>query len=133
MPPILSGGYFRVERKIASNAGWEFFRMRIIREKQIDWIRRGECKRCGICCQGDKISPQPGQENEYVQEFVKIIGSDCPHLEGDLAGRAGCAIYPNRYSECQVFPSRPEDLDLINGTCGFYFIKRGDESGKDGY
>ena len=97
--------------------------MSVEREKQSVWVRRGECKRCGRCCQGEKLSPGPDQDNEYIQEFIRIIGSDCPHLEWDSEGKARCGIYPDRYPECKDFPSRPEDLDLINGICGFYFVK----------
>lgn len=88
-------------------------------------VRLGECRRCGICCKGDAISPGKFSGDAYVREFVEIIGRDCEHLQWDSEHRAVCGIYPNRPPECREFPRRPEDLDLINGPCGFYFTPKG--------
>ena len=88
------------------------------------WVRRGKCRRCGICCKGDKLTPGPFADDEYVQKFIEIIGTDCPHLVFNSENKAECDIYLNRYPECWVFPNKPEDLDLVNGPCGFYFFKK---------
>jgi len=94
------------------------------RKNQSGWVRRGKCRRCGICCKGDKLSPGPFADDKYVQEFIRIIGTDCPNLVYNSKKQAVCGIYRNRYTECQVFPSKPEDLDLVNAPCGFYFVKK---------
>ncbi len=88
-----------------------------------DWVRQGKCRRCGICCKGDKITAGPFADDQYVQEFIRIIGTDCPHLVFNSKKQAACSIYKNRYTECQVFPTKPEDLELVNALCGFYFVR----------
>ncbi len=95
------------------------------KKKQGDWVRQGKCRRCGICCKGDKITAGPFGDDQYVQEFIRIIGTDCPHLVFNSKKQAACSIYKNRYTECQVFPTKPEDLELVNALCGFYFVKKG--------
>lgn len=88
------------------------------------WVRQGKCRRCGICCKGDKLTPGPFADDKYVQEFIRIIGTDCHHLVYNSKKQAECSIYKNRYTECQIFPSKPEDLELVNALCGFYFVKK---------
>ena len=88
------------------------------------WERRGDCRRCGRCCAGDKISPGEFADDENVREFVRIIGTDCEHLMQDSENRAVCGIYPDRPQVCRDFPAGPDDLDLIDGVCGFHFVRK---------
>ena len=75
--------------------------------------RRGECRRCGACCQ---------------------MGARCRHLDydGDLAV---CKRYERwRTANCRNFPIDERDLadrDLVapDSPCGYYFVG----SGSDGH
>jgi len=68
--------------------------------------RRGQCHRCGTCCN---------------------LGLRCPSLEFDGDGQAGCAIYDRRRSpNCRTFPIDERDLadrDVLSPhkPCGFWF------------
>ena len=74
--------------------------------------RRGECRRCGACCQ---------------------MGVRCIHLEydGDLSA---CKRYDKyRSPNCRNFPIDERDLaerDLVapHTACGFHFVHDGPES-----
>lgn len=66
--------------------------------------RKGECSRCGACCQ---------------LLFRCAFAAECK--EG-----IGCKIYKNRPVNCRVFPLHPRDLserDLVmpDKPCGYYF------------
>lgn len=69
--------------------------------------RKGECKRCGACCQ---------------LLFHCAFAAECK--EG-----IGCKIYKNRPVNCRIFPLHPRDLserDIVapNQPCGYYFEER---------
>ena len=72
-------------------------------------LRRGECLRCGACCQ---------------------LGRVCPSLEIDENGLAKCAKYDQpRDPTCRLYPTTESDLrdrDRISpGTrCGYYFADK---------
>jgi hypothetical protein len=72
-------------------------------------LRRGECLRCGACCQ---------------------LGRICPSLEIDGHGLAACAKYDQpRDPTCRLYPTTESDLrdrDRISpGTrCGYYFADK---------
>jgi len=78
-------------------------------------LRRGECHRCGACCQ---------------------LGRVCPSLEIDDSGLAKCAKYDQtRDPTCRLYPTTASDLrdrDRISpGTkCGYYFADKAGPAGR---
>ena len=66
-------------------------------------LRRGECNRCGACCE---------------------ILFKCPFLKKHRDGTTSCGIYEDRPSQCRLFPIDQRDLAEVRGTCSFYFIER---------
>lgn len=72
-------------------------------------LRRGQCKRCGTCCQ---------------------LGWVCGDLAYDEAGKASCVRYnSDRHPPCQLFPTTESDLADVRrvrqgAVCGFHFVKK---------
>jgi hypothetical protein len=66
-------------------------------------LRRGECNRCGACCE---------------------ILFKCPFLKKHTDGTTTCGIYEDRPNQCRLFPIERRDLEEVRGTCSFYFIER---------
>lgn len=70
--------------------------------------RRGECLRCGSCCN---------------------IMFKCPHLENG----SHCVVYDGRATQCRNFPIDHRDLRYLEDACGFHFVRDGDsQSGVTG-
>jgi len=66
-------------------------------------LRRGECNRCGACCE---------------------ILFKCPFLKKHDDGTTTCGIYEDRPDQCRLYPIERRDLDEVRGQCSFYFIER---------
>jgi hypothetical protein len=66
-------------------------------------LRRGECNRCGACCE---------------------ILFKCPFLKKLEDGTTSCGIYEDRPNQCRLFPINKRDLEEVRGTCSFYFIEK---------
>ena len=66
-------------------------------------LRRGDCNRCGACCE---------------------ILFKCPFLKKHEDGTSTCGIYEDRPNQCRLFPIERRDLDEVRGQCSFYFIER---------
>jgi len=66
-------------------------------------LRRGECNRCGACCE---------------------ILFKCPFLKKHRDGTTTCGIYEDRPNQCRLFPIERRDLEEVRGTCSFYFIEK---------
>jgi len=66
-------------------------------------LRRGECNRCGACCE---------------------ILFKCPFLKKESDGTATCGIYEDRPNACRYFPIDQRDLQEVRGSCSFYFIEK---------
>ncbi len=66
-------------------------------------LRRGECNRCGACCE---------------------ILFKCPFLKKHTDGTTTCGIYEDRPDQCRLFPIERRDLDEVRGQCSFYFIEK---------
>jgi len=66
-------------------------------------LRRGECNRCGACCE---------------------ILFKCPFLKKHEDGTTSCGIYEDRPNQCRLFPIEKRDLEEVRGTCSFYFIEK---------
>ena len=66
-------------------------------------LRRGECNRCGACCE---------------------ILFKCPFLKKHEDGTTTCGIYEDRPNQCRLFPIERRDLEEVRGQCSFYFIER---------
>ena len=93
-------------------------------------VRRGECKRCGQCCDKSKAQPrfwekaQPTDDPD-VRVFTRLDGSPyvapraCESLEHCDEGTQ-CRIWKDRPEVCRRFPKDPCDLVRIEN-CGYYF------------
>jgi hypothetical protein len=66
-------------------------------------LRRGECNRCGACCE---------------------LVFKCPFLKKNTDGSSLCGIYENRPNSCRLFPIEPRDIQEVRGTCSYYFIEK---------
>ena len=66
-------------------------------------LRRGECNRCGACCE---------------------ILFKCPFLKKHTDGTTTCGIYEDRPDQCRLFPIERRDLSEVRGQCSFYFIEK---------
>jgi len=66
-------------------------------------LRRGDCNRCGACCE---------------------ILFKCPFLKKHRDGTTTCGIYEDRPGQCRLFPIDRRDLQEVRGTCSFYFIEK---------
>ena len=66
-------------------------------------LRRGDCNRCGACCE---------------------ILFKCPFLKKHRDGTSTCGIYEDRPNQCRLFPITRRDLEEVRGTCSFYFIEK---------
>lgn len=66
-------------------------------------LRRGECNRCGACCE---------------------ILFKCPFLKKHPDGTTTCGIYDDRPDQCRLYPIERRDLDEVRGQCSFYFIEK---------
>ncbi len=64
--------------------------------------RRGDCNRCGACCE---------------------ILFKCPFLKKHDDGSSTCGVYENRPEQCRLYPIEPRDLAEVRGSCSFYFIE----------
>ncbi len=66
-------------------------------------LRRGECNRCGACCE---------------------LVFKCPFLKKNPDGSSLCGIYENRPNSCRLFPIEQRDIREVKGTCSYYFIEK---------
>src|SRR5438045_3890097 len=66
-------------------------------------LRRGDCNRCGACCE---------------------ILFKCPFLKKHKDGATTCGIYEDRPSQCRLFPLDRRALQEVRGTSSFYFIEK---------
>lgn len=66
-------------------------------------LRRGECNRCGACCE---------------------LLFKCPFLKKQDDGTSLCGIYEDRPNQCRLFPITRRDLEEVRGVCSFYFIEK---------
>jgi hypothetical protein len=66
-------------------------------------LRRGDCNRCGACCE---------------------ILFKCPFLKKHGDGTSTCGIYEDRPNQCRLFPLEQRDLQEVRGTCSYYFIEK---------
>ena len=82
-----------------------FVRIRFRRDEVIEALslRRGDCNRCGACCE---------------------ILFKCPFLKKHRDGTTSCGIYEDRPTQCRLFPIDRRDLEEVRVTCSFYFIEK---------
>ncbi len=66
-------------------------------------LRRGDCNRCGACCE---------------------LLFKCPFLKKQDDGTSLCGIYEDRPNQCRLFPITRRDIEEVRGTCSFYFIEK---------
>ena len=82
-----------------------FVRIRFKKDEVVEALslRRGDCNRCGACCE---------------------ILFKCPFLRKHDDGTTTCGIYEDRPNQCRLFPISGRDLEEVRGTCSYYFIER---------
>jgi hypothetical protein len=66
-------------------------------------LRRGECNRCGACCE---------------------LLFKCPFLRKEPNGSSLCGIYDSRPNSCRLFPIEARDIREVRGICSYYFIEK---------
>jgi len=66
-------------------------------------LRRGECNRCGACCE---------------------LVFKCPFLKKQPDGSSLCGTYANRPNSRRLFPIEQRDIQEVKGTCSYYFIEK---------
>jgi hypothetical protein len=66
-------------------------------------LRRGDCNRCGACCE---------------------ILFKCPFLKKHGDGTSTCGIYEDRPNQCRLFPLEQRDIAEVRGSCSYYFIEK---------
>ena len=66
-------------------------------------LRRGDCNRCGACCE---------------------LLFKCPFLKKNSDGSTLCGIYDNRPNSCRLFPIEARDIREVRGSCSYYFIEK---------
>lgn len=66
-------------------------------------LRRGDCNRCGACCE---------------------LLFKCPFLKKNPDGTSLCGIYESRPNSCRLFPIEQRDILEVRGTCSYYFIEK---------
>src|SRR6266545_2318577 len=66
-------------------------------------LRRGDCNRCGACCE---------------------LLFKCPFLKKQSDGMSLCGIYENRPNSCRLFPIEQRDIRELRGSCSYYFIEK---------
>jgi hypothetical protein len=66
-------------------------------------LRRGDCNRCGACCE---------------------ILFKCPFLRKHEDGTTTCGIYEDRPNQCRLFPIERRDIEEVRGSCSYYFIEK---------
>lgn len=66
-------------------------------------LRRGECNRCGACCE---------------------LLFKCPFLKKHTDGSTTCGIYEDRPNQCRLFPIEKRDLEEVRGICTYYFLEK---------
>ena len=74
-------------------------------------LRRGECNRCGACCE---------------------LVFKCPFLKKNDDGTTLCGIYENPPNSCRLFPIEQRDIREVRGTCSYYFIEKPVRLGRTG-
>ena len=72
-------------------------------------LRRGECNRCGACCE---------------------LVFRCPFLKKNDDGTSLCGIYENRPNSCRLCPIERRDIAEVRGSCSYYFIEKPVRLGK---
>src|SRR5437016_2892923 len=82
-----------------------FVRIRFRRDEVIAALalRRGDCNRCGACCE---------------------ILFKCPFLKKHGDGTTSCGIYEHRPSQCRLFTPDRRDIQEERGPCSVYFIEK---------
>lgn len=77
------------------------------------WIRKGECNRCGDCCDARNIDPvQAALMDQALFDIGLRYDSLCQHLDKDKDGRATCMIWSQRSHGCAGFPTL-NDTDKV--------------------
>ncbi len=95
----------KLRAKQAQGKFRRFVNIRFRKEEVIEALslRRGECNRCGACCE---------------------LLFKCPFLKKQEDGSTTCGIYEDRPNQCRLFPIEQRDLEEVRGQCSFYFIEK---------
>jgi len=89
------------------------------------WVRRGECKRCGACCDARNIDPEGYKRRaaEYLEKRGEVLSSICANHHVMPGGQLGCVLHDtDRYPKgCADFPWSVEVWRPVMATCGYWF------------
>ena len=101
----------KLRAKQAQGKFRRFVNIRFRKEEVIEALslRRGECNRCGACCE---------------------LLFKCPFLKKHPDGSTTCGIYEDRPNQCRLFPIEQRDIEEVRGQCSFYFIEKPVKLGK---
>ena len=101
----------KLRAKQAQGKFRRFVNIRFRKEEVIEALslRRGECNRCGACCE---------------------LLFKCPFLKKHADGSTTCGIYEDRPNQCRLFPIEQRDIEEVRGQCSFYFIEKPVKLGK---
>ena len=98
-----------------------------------EWARRGECKRCGACCDARNVNPESYRERaeKMMRDTGRVLSSICGNHGVMKDGQLGCRLWHRRprvrikgrdYPPgCEAFPATPEDWYLVADSCGYWF------------
>lgn len=98
------------------------------------WVRRGECKMCGECCDSRNINPESYRIKaaEVMEKTGRVLSSICAHHGAlpDQDGKLGCKIHvegvthrlrSNYPTGCAAFPDNEVWWRLVMETCGYWY------------
>jgi hypothetical protein len=97
------------------------------------WLRIGECRRCGLCCYMKNLVTAPALQFKIDPKLAAFLETEqgaqvaCIHLEYDIGGQAVCTVYGSsrRPPSCTAHPSSPNSV--TKGCIAFTFIERESE------
>jgi Fe-S-cluster containining protein len=102
----------------------------------MDWVRQGDCNRCGWCCHYEvtvRLVRDARRDPDYwLARGYKIRPDGCVQVMTDIGlpcaqfdGEKTCAIYATRPKTCRDFPEHPDQVEDI--PCSYWFERIGDD------
>lgn len=101
------------------------------------WTRKGECNRCGWCCQYEiavRIKVNISRDPDYYKvrghqlfadgtaRSLAYIGYPCPKFDEK---EKSCMIYSERPRTCIEFPNSPDQVEDV--PCSYWFERVGSD------
>ena len=96
-----------------------------------EWVRRGECLRCGACCDARNIDPESHKAKQAEMRAKgqlpegAVLSSICGNHGVAKDGQLGCKLHgkpsPIYPPGCAAFPANVAQWRLVIETCGYWF------------